>query len=112
MVAPVVSASLNDELRKIVSRIVDVYQPERVILFGSYAYGSPHADSDLDLLILKETDETPRQRRFVIRKLLWQLPLDKAIEPLVLTPAELEQRLRRKDQFIQEIVSRGHVLYG
>lgn len=112
MVAPIVSASLNDELRQIVNRIVDAYHPKRVILFGSYAYGSPHADSDLDLLILKETDETPRQRRFVVRKLLWQLPIDKAVEPLVLTPTELEQRLRRKDQFIQEIIARGRVLYG
>lgn len=50
------------ELNKIVKRVIDTYEPEKITLFGSYAYGKPDADSDLDLLIIKETSE-----RFIVR---------------------------------------------
>ena len=43
------------EIETIVRQVVDAYRPEKIILFGSYAYGQPNADSDLDLLIIKET---------------------------------------------------------
>ena len=42
------------EIETIVKQVVDAYRPEKIILFGSYAYGQPNADSDLDLLIIKE----------------------------------------------------------
>lgn len=48
-------ARIQQTLDEIVRRLVAEYQPEKIILFGSYAYGQPHADSDLDMLIIKET---------------------------------------------------------
>lgn len=51
------SKATRVEIDKIVRRVVDVYQPEKIILFGSYAYGNPDSDSDQDFLIIKETSE-------------------------------------------------------
>jgi predicted nucleotidyltransferase len=48
-------------LHNMVQRIVARFQPEKIILFGSYAYGRPHADSDVDLLVIMESDEEPRR---------------------------------------------------
>jgi len=54
MVAPSLTDSRLDEtLAALVKRIVEIYDPERIILFGSYAYGHPHPDSDFDLLIIR-----------------------------------------------------------
>ncbi len=49
------NARIEKALNEIVRRLVADYQPEKIILFGSYAYGEPHKDSDLDLWIVKET---------------------------------------------------------
>jgi predicted nucleotidyltransferase len=111
MVTPTRPLTPKQELKLIVRRIVEAYAPEKIILYGSYAYGTPHPDSDFDLLILKETTETPRERRFVVRKAIWTLPTTIPVEPLVVTQAELARRLEIGDQFFQEIVSQGKTLY-
>jgi predicted nucleotidyltransferase len=56
------SKEVKKKLDKMVKKIVQAYKPEKIILFGSYAYGDPNRDSDLDLLIIKETDEIPFPR--------------------------------------------------
>ena len=104
--------AFEQELQEVIRRIIESYAPQKIILFGSYAYGRPTPDSDFDLLILKETEEPPRQRRFIVRKIVWPLPINTPVEPIVLTQSELDQRLKLKDQFIQEIVSRGRLLYA
>jgi len=111
MVAPTRPLTPKQELKLIVRRIVEAYAPEKIILYGSYAYGTPHPDSDFDLLIIKETTETPRDRRFVVRKAIWPLPTTIPVEPLVLTQSELARRLEIGDQFFQEIVSQGKIVY-
>ncbi|MGQ0604935.1 MAG: nucleotidyltransferase domain-containing protein [Anaerolineales bacterium] len=111
----VVSTSVlspQQQLNLIVQRIVDAYGPDQIILYGSYAYGDPGPDSDFDLLIIKETAEPPRDRRFAVRKAIWPLPTTISAEPLVVTEAELNHRLKIGDQFFQEIVNRGKSLYG
>ncbi|MBI3362894.1 MAG: nucleotidyltransferase domain-containing protein [Chloroflexi bacterium] len=95
----------------IVQRIVEAYVPDKIILYGSYAYGMPRPDSDFDLLILKETTEPPRDRRFAVRKAIWPLPTTIPVEPLVVTESELARRLEIGDQYFQEIVSRGRTVY-
>jgi len=55
------NAQLNNILREVVTILRADYEPEEVILFGSYAYGSPHRDSDLDLFIVKESADRPLQ---------------------------------------------------
>lgn len=84
------------------------YQPLKVILFGSFARGDFHAGSDIDLLIVKETDlpftERPAE---VLRLCQYTLPL----EPLVYTPGELERMCREENAFILSILREGVVLY-
>jgi predicted nucleotidyltransferase len=99
------------ELDKIVRRVVDVYRPEKIILFGSYAYGRPSADSDLDLLIIKKTSERFIDRWTNVRKIVSDPKRSIPFEPLVLTPQEVKERLAIGDQFIEEIIYRGEVLY-
>ena len=57
-------------------RIVAGYAPEAIILFGSHAYGTPHEDSDIDLLIIKQTEKRPIDRASDIRQLLEGLDLE------------------------------------
>lgn len=100
------------ELNKIVRQVVDAYQPEKIILFGSYAYGEPDADSDLDLLIIKETSERFIDRWINIRRIVSDPERFIPFEPIVLTPDEIEERLAIGDQFIEEIITKGEVLYA
>jgi len=100
----------RQELDLLVSRIVEIYQPEKVILFGSYANGNAHEGSDLDLLLIKKTNENPVNRAAGIRKALrdFLLPMD----ILVYTPSEIEKDKTRKFTFIYEVLKSGKVLYA
>ena len=99
-------------IQDIVRRIVDGYAPQKIILFGSYAYGTPDEDSDIDLLIIKETDKRPPDRWMEVQRLLRHPYAGVPVSPFVYTPQELEHRQAIKDFFIQEILERGKVLYG
>jgi len=100
------------EIENIVRRIVEEYRPLKVILFGSYAYGEPTEDSDLDLLIVKETSERFIDRWVRVRELIADAERRIPVEPIVMTPDELDRRLRGGDQFVREIVSQGKLLYA
>ena len=103
---PVTRGQINAVVRK----IVDEFNPEKIILFGSYAYGKPNIDSDVDMLVVMKSRERPTVRTArVIGSLLdiKTFPMDL----IVRTPAELQQRLAIGDFFIEEIVSLGKVLY-
>jgi predicted nucleotidyltransferase len=102
---------IRDSLNIIVKQIVDGYQPEKIILFGSYAYGQPHPDSDLDILIVKQTDKRPIDRRIDVRMLLRSLKIKLSVSPIVVTKDEIEKRLAMGDPFAEEIIKRGLVLY-
>jgi uncharacterized protein len=94
-----------------VAKISHALNPERIILFGSYAYGSPHQDSDVDLLVIQTTHDKFFKRGLRIRKLLsWEE--NAAISLIVLTPEEIAKRIERGDQFIAEILQRGKQLYA
>ncbi len=98
-------------IQKVVRCLVEGYQPQQVILFGSLAGGNPDEDSDIDLLIVKDTDETPLARRVRVRQLVSDPNRRVPLSPLVLTPGELAHRLALGDPFYREIVARGEVLY-
>jgi len=104
--------SAKAELDKIVAQLVNSYRPEKIFLFGSYAYGQPDADSDLDLLIIKRTSERFIDRWINVRRIVSDPQRSIPFEPLVLTPEELKERLAIGDQFIKEIVTKGEVLYA
>jgi predicted nucleotidyltransferase len=105
-------STIDDEIRRMIQSIVEGYQPQKVILFGSLVYGKPNVDSDIDLLIIKETKEAPLDRRVKIRQLVHDPRRRMALSPLVLTPEELELRLAKGDPFYREIISRGRILYA
>jgi len=99
-------------IRDILSKIVAEYAPQKVILFGSYAYGEPNEDSDIDLLIIKDTDKRPIERWMEVKRLLRDRNRTVSVSPLVYTRQELEQRLAIQDFFVQEVLEKGEVLYG
>ena len=99
-------------IQKIVQRLVVGYAPEKIILFGSYAYGQPNADSDIDLLIIKATQERFFERLDTVRRMTTGTHPHIPFEPIVLTPGEVEERLEAGDQFLGEILERGEVLYA
>ena len=103
------------DIRPLLDEVVEVlaadYQPERIILFGSYAYGEPDTSRDIDLLILKETDKSFPKRWAEVCELVADIVGTIPFSPLVLTPAELEARRRKGDQFIEGILTEGQVLY-
>jgi predicted nucleotidyltransferase len=99
-------------LGKIIEVLVAEYQPESIILFGSYAYGEPDAASDIDLLILKETDKSFPKRWAEVCELAAEVVGTTPFSPLVLTPTELENRRAKGDHFFEEILTKGKVLYA
>jgi predicted nucleotidyltransferase len=99
-------------IERITERIVEHYLPEKIILFGSYACGTPDAGSDVDLLIVKETDERPIDRRVTVRRIAYIPRRGLPFSPLVITPQELDRRLEMGDPFYREIIARGEVLYA
>lgn len=99
-------------LQEIVAHLITDYEPASIILFGSFARGDAHRGSDIDLLIVKETDESPLERRVHVRRLVSQPERRIPFSPLVLTPTELEQHLALDDPFYRDILRQGKVLYA
>ncbi|MGQ9626914.1 MAG: nucleotidyltransferase domain-containing protein [Anaerolineae bacterium] len=99
-------------VEEIVSKIIAAYAPQKVILFGSLAYGKPDEESDIDLLIIKDTDKSPLERWVELKRLLRDRNRLVSVSPLIYTPQEIEERLALRDFFIQEILEKGKVLYG
>jgi predicted nucleotidyltransferase len=82
----------EEQIQAVVRRIVEGYAPDRIILFGSYAYSKPTEHSDLDLLIIKEKAEVKRDEWAVaVWKLLWNTPKLLPMDILVRTSTEMEQ---------------------
>jgi predicted nucleotidyltransferase len=107
-----VSNKYSEELvRRVVKKLVSDYSPQRIILFGSYAYGTPDLDSDIDLLIIKDTQESFFDRLTRVRKVVSGTHRGIPFDPLVLTSDEIKSRLRAGDQFIEEILEKGRVVY-
>ena len=98
-------------IRLILQRLISEYAPRKVILYGSYAYGEPGPDSDIDLLIIKDTSDRFIDRWVTVQGILTGTHPSLPVETLVLNPQEVEDRLAVGDQFIAEILRRGEVLY-
>ena len=94
-------------IRRYTRQIAELFEPEKIILFGSFAYGEPHADSDVDLLVVMPA----RNQIDQAVKIRWKLPAPFPMDLLVRTPKKLSQRLAMGDQFMQEIVTKGKVMY-
>jgi predicted nucleotidyltransferase len=99
----------DEQLRDVTRRLAQALNPQRIVLFGSHAWGQPAADSDVDLLIVMDSTERPAARATRASRLLRPRPFPMDI--LVRTPQEIQHRLDIGDQFIREILERGKVLY-
>ncbi|MBI3913154.1 MAG: nucleotidyltransferase domain-containing protein [Chloroflexi bacterium] len=96
-------------IKKVAKRIAEKFDPERIILFGSYAYGKPHSYSDVDLLVVMETTERPLAKQLEISRHLSPHPF--GMDILVRAPKQIKERIAMGDYFLREITTKGKVLY-
>ncbi len=100
------------QIQAVVQRIVEGYAPDQIILFGSYAYGTPTENSDLDLLVIKkDAEKRVIDRELAVRHLLWggaMPPMDIFIR----TPQEVKQAARQVYTIEAEAVQKGRILYA
>ena len=90
-------------IRQFARDVAKRFQPEKIILFGSHAYGTPHADSDVDMLVVMAGRNQLDMDCKIDREIEAQFPLDL----IVRKPERLAQYLEAKDPFHTEIVERG-----
>ena len=96
------------EIHAIAKSIGAEFRPEKVVLFGSHAYGTPSEDSDVDLLVIMEhSGSGGAQALEIVRRVRSRIPVDLVVR----TPQEMRQRLKWNDFFLMEVVKRGEVLY-
>jgi predicted nucleotidyltransferase len=94
-------------IRRFARQVADRFHPDKIILFGSYAYGTPHADSDVDMLVVMPARNELDQAVRIRLEVAYNFPMDL----LVRTPKNLSWRLAEGDPFLKEILARGKVLY-
>jgi predicted nucleotidyltransferase len=99
---------INKELAKIINSISKNYNPEKVILFGSLSGNTIKETSDIDLVVIKQTDKDPWIRMEEVDAYIdHTFPVD----VLVYTPDEIRNRLKINDCFVKDILAEGKVLY-
>src|SRR6267142_7071972 len=94
-------------IRRYARAIAEEFQPDKIILFGSFAYGTPHEDSDVDLLVVMPA----RDRHNQAVRILWRLAAPFPLDLIIRTPKEMKWRLEEGESFLTTIVSQGKVLY-
>jgi predicted nucleotidyltransferase len=94
-------------IRCFADEVAKRFQPDKIILFGSHAYGMPHADSDVDILVVMPARNELGQAVRIRLAVDYRFPLDL----LVRTPKNLAWRLAEGDCFLKEIIAKGKVLY-
>jgi predicted nucleotidyltransferase len=94
-------------IRHYCRQIAEKFRPDKILLFGSYAYGKPDADSDVDLLVVMPCANQTNQAVRIRLALTAPFPLDL----IVRTPQKLRQGLQDGDWFLWDIVENGIVLY-
>lgn len=100
--------SVRNQIKRLADQIAREFHPDKIILFGSHAYGRPSPDSDVDLLVIMRFRGRPvRQAITILNKLNVLTPIDL----LVRTPEQVQERLALGDQFMREILERGKVMY-
>ncbi len=94
-------------IRRYARAIAEEFHPDRIILFGSHAYGTPHEDSDVDLLVVMPA----RNQHDQAVRILWRLAAPFPLDLIVRTPRQMKWRLAEGESFLTTVVSRGKVLY-
>ena len=94
-------------IRRFARQVVERFRPEKIILFGSYAYGRPHADSDVDILVVMPA----RNQLDQAFKIHWTVRPPFPLHIIVRTPENMRWRLEEGESFLREVVLKGKVLY-
>ena len=95
-------------IQSLAEQISVLFHPQKIILFGSYAYGTPRPESDVDLLVVIDTHLSELEQAAVICR---AIPYRFGLDLVVYTPQRLAQRLEWGDSFLREIIQRGVTLY-
>jgi predicted nucleotidyltransferase len=96
------------QIKEYVHELVRLFSPDRVVMFGSYVFGEPRADSDVDLLVvMKHSGAAAEQAARIRRSIRAGFPLD----IIVRSPAAIRRRMAMGDGFIREILEKGKVLH-
>jgi predicted nucleotidyltransferase len=106
-----IQAVTEEKIKKVTKKIVDEFQPEKIILFGSQVWGKANKDSDIDLFIVKRSSKKRIDRAREVRLKLFGHKFP-AMDILVYTPEEVERSINEyKNLFIEDILRHGRVLY-
>lgn len=100
---------IESYLKNIVDKIINNFNPDKIILFGSYAYGHPTVDSDMDIMIVMDTDEKPHKRAVSVRKVLKGIGIPKDI--IVKTPEEFERFKDIVGTIVCPAAHKGRIIY-
>ena len=99
----------SQEIRDLGAYLAREYKPERIVLFGSYAYGSPREDSDVDLLMVMPYEGNALGKAVEIVR---EVRTPFAIDLVIRSPEELQRRLAWGDTFLLGVLGKGRVLYA
>jgi predicted nucleotidyltransferase len=94
-------------IRRYAREVAERFQPDKIILFGLYAYGTPHADSDVDILVIMAA-RNQLDQAFKIR---CEVPTRFPMDLIVLKPRNVKWRLEERESFLTEIMTKGKILY-
>ena len=100
---------IKKEIDRIKIKLVQKYQPEKIILFGSYVWGKFTSDSDVDFFIIKNTKKRKLDRMYEVKKLLRDRKIP--IDILIYTPKEIKKRLDLGDYFVEDVIKKGQIIY-
>ena len=94
-------------IRRFARQVAERFSPDKIILFGSYAYGTPHADSDVDILVIMPA-RNELDQAFKIR---CEVPTQFPMDLLVFKPQHVKWRLEERESFLTEVMRKGRILY-
>lgn len=100
----------DQKIREVTLKIANNFQPEKIILFGSFAWGEPNENSDVDLFIIKKTDLSTREIAREIDGSIFPRPFPMDI--VVYKPEQVLEREANNDFFIKDILTKGKILYA
>jgi predicted nucleotidyltransferase len=98
----------RSQITHFANAVAERFKPQLIVLFGSYAYGKPNQDSDVDLLIVMPEDRRLGRKAVEIRE---AIPANFPLDLLVRTPEDIQWRLAEGDCFLHEVLNKGKVMY-
>ena len=99
----------EQKIQQVADKIVQKFQPEKIILFGSWAWGTPKANSDVDLLVIKDTENTRTLAREIDGHIF---PRPFPLDLIVYRPDQIQKNQKLGDSFVTHILNKGKILYA